>query len=471
MLRGSVTFDQDIVGIRSPVSPASPENPIAFAVGPLTGTLAPCSGWTSIASFSPLSDSPVYGFTRMPGHFGASLKAAGFDQCIIQGKADRPVYLWIDDGEVKFEKADHLWGKETTETAVTVQEEKGDRSVEVLCIGPAGERQIPFANVIHRLSWTGDRLGLGYLFGVKQLKAIAIRGKKPVTLQHPKQFLDLCLSLKDQIHKGQKIRKLQEEGALSLLSREERKDTRNGNRWLSPGSEKQWATSLWANLSGREGCFSCPIHCGRSVQDQEKCLAGIHLEKAWHLGPKIGVYSGEWTLKLHRFCQAQGLDPFLTASLLGRILEGVETGTLSEEDLRQMDEIEDQGERAFALLRRIIDGGKDEFDLSAPPASENEDLDILADIVSFCMIVVNRLNLMTVSNIIDLMNGATGYALTIQDLQDTISKIRQMESRLQNKKLHWSDQSTLLHLGKGQISQILRKEERRNVSDSYRTAS
>jgi aldehyde:ferredoxin oxidoreductase len=456
---------------QTPISPTSPDNPIAFAVGPLTGTLAPCSGWTSIASFSPLSEFPVYGFTRMPGHFGASLKAAGFDQCIIQGKADRPISLWIDNGEVKFEKADHLWGKETTETTVTLQEEKGDRSIEVLCIGPAGEGQIPFANVIHRLSWTGDRLGLGYLFGVKQLKAIAIRGKKPVTLQDPKQFLNLCLTLKDQIHKGQKIRRLKEEGALSLLGREERRGTINGNRWLPPGSEKQWATSLWANLSGWEGCFSCPVHCGRNIQDQEKCLGGIHLEKAWYLGPRIGVYNGEWTLKLHRFCQAQGLDPFLTSSLLGRIMEGVETGTLSEEDLRHTDDIEDQGEKVFAILRRMINGGKKEFHLSAPPASENEDLDILADIVSFCMIVVNRLNLMTVSNITDLINGATGYALTIEDLQDTISNIRQMESRLQNKKLHWNDQSTLLPLGKGQISQILRKEERRNVSVSNRTAS
>jgi aldehyde:ferredoxin oxidoreductase len=200
-------------------------------------------------------------------------------------------------------------------------------------------------------------------------------------------------------------------------------------------------------------------------------LAGIHLEKAWYLGPQIGVYSGEWTLKLHRFCQAQGLDPFLTASLLGRILEGVETGTLSDEDLRQVDEIEDQGEKALALLRRIISGGKKEFHISVPPASDNEDLDILADIVSFCMIVVNRLNLMTVSNIIDLINGATGFALTIDDLQDTISNIRQMESRLQNKKLHWNDQSSLLHLGKGQISQILKKEERDHVSISNPTAS
>ena len=455
----------------SPVSPASPENPIAFAVGPLTGTLAPCSGATSIASFSPLSDFPVYSFTQMPGHFGASLKGAGFDQCILQGKADRPVYLWIDGGEVKFEKADHLWGKETVETTVAVQEEKGDRSIEVLCIGPAGEKQIHFANVIHRLSWTGDRLGLGYLFGVKQLKAIAIRGMKPITLQDPKQFLNLCLTLKDQIHKGQKIRRLKEEGALSLLGREEGRGTRNGNQWLPPGSEKQWATSLWANLAGWEGCFSCPVHCGRNIQYQDKSLGGIHLEKAWYLGPQIGVYNAEWTLKLHRFCQAQGLDPFLTASLLGRIREGVETGALSEEDLKRMDDIEDQGEKAFALLHRMINGGKKEFHLSAPPASENEDLDILADIISFCMIVVNRLNLMTVSNIIDLIHGATGYALTIEDLQETISNIRQMETRLQNKKLHWNDQSTLLHLGKGQISQILKKEEHRNVSITNRTAS
>jgi len=447
---------------RSPVSASSPENPVAFAVGPLAGTLAPSSGWTSIASFSPLSDSPVYGYTRMPGHFGASLKGAGFDQCILQGRSDRPVYLWIDGEEVKFEKADHLCGKETIETTVAVQEEKGDRSIEVLCIGPAGERQIPFANVIHRLSWTGDRLGLGYLFGVKQLKAIAIRAKKPVTLQDPKQFLDLCLALKDQIQKRQKMRNLKEGRTPSLFGREGRGGTGNANGWFPPGAENQWAASLWANLSGWEGCSSCPVHCGRNIQHQENCSSGIHLEKAWCLGPRIGVYNGEWTLKLHRFCQAQGLDPFLTGSLLARILEGTETRPLPEED---------QGEKAFAILRQMVSGGKKEFDFSAPPVSENEDLEILADIVSFCMVVVNRLNLMTVSNIIDLIHRATGYALTVEDLQETVSSIRQLESRLQNRRLYWSDQSTHLHPGEGQISQILRKEEHRDVPISHRTPS
>lgn len=455
----------------SPVSPSSPENPIAFAVGPLTGTLAPCSGWTSIASFSPLSDPPGYAFTRMPGHFGAPLKGAGFDQCILQGKADRPVYLWIDNGKVKFEDASHLWGKETTETTVAIQEEKGDRSIEVLCIGPAGERQLPFANVIHRLSWTGDRLGLGYLFGVKQVKAIAIRGKRSVTLHDPRRFLNLCLALKDQIRKDQKMKRPKETGTLSPLGGEGGRIIRDSIGRCLPGSEKQWAASLETYLSSQEICFTCPVHCGRNIQHQESHPGGIHLEKAWTLGPKIGVYNGEWTLKLLHLCQAQGLDPFLTSSLLARIMEGVGDSPLSGEDLRETDDIWEQGEKAFAILHRITHGSKNGFHFSVPPLSENEDLDVLADIISFCMIVVNRLNLMTVSNIIDLIDAATGYALSIEDLRDTVWNILQMEYRLQNKGPYLNNQPCLSRMGEGQISEILRREERNNESIAHQTSS
>ncbi|MGO8987843.1 MAG: aldehyde ferredoxin oxidoreductase N-terminal domain-containing protein [bacterium] len=455
----------------SPVSPSCPENPIAFAVGPLTGTLAPCSGWTSIASFSPLSDPPGYAFTRMPGHFGTQLKGAGFDQCILQGKADRPVYLWIDNGKVKFEDASHLWGKETTETTVAIQEEKGDRSIEVLCIGPAGERQLPFANVIHRLSWTGDWLGLGCLFGVKQVKAIAIRGKKSVTLHDPRRFLNLCLALKDQIQKDRKMTRLEETGPLSPLGGEGGRIIKNSMGWCLPGSEKQWAASLGTYLSGQESCFTCPVHCGRNTQHQENYPGGIHLEKAWHLGPKIGVYNGEWTLKLHHLCQAQGLDPFLTSSLLARIMEGVGDSPLSGEDLRETDDIWEQGEKAFAILHRITHGSKNGFHFSIPPLSENEDLDVLADIISFCMIVVSRLNLITVSNIIELIDASTGYALSIEDLRDTVWNILQMESRLQNKGLYLNNQPSLSRMGEGQISEILRREKRDNESIAYQTSS
>ena len=436
---------------QSPVVPSSPENPVAFAVGPLTGTLAPCSGWTSVASFSPLSDSSDYGFTRMPGHLGASLKAAGFDQCIIRGKSDRPIYLWIDNGAVRFEKADHLWGKETIETAVAIQEEKGDRSIEVLCIGPAGEKEFPFANAIHRLSWTGDRLGLGYLLGVKQLKAIAIRGKKPVALHDPQRFLNLCLALKDQIQKDPKMKRLKEEGRFPLPGREE-ETIKMGKGLLSAGSEKQWASSLKTYFSGQEGCFSCPVNCGRNIQHQEIYSGGIHLEKAWHLGPRIGVYSPDWTLKLHRLCQAQGLDPFLTGSLLSSILEGEQDSPLSEDDRSRTNPIWDQGEKAFLILQRIVNGSRKEFLPSGFPLPENEDLDVLADIVSFCTIVVNRLNLMTVTNMIDLIEAATGYALSKENLRDIVREIVRKESGLQNKEFYVNDKSSLSNLGEGQIN-------------------
>jgi aldehyde:ferredoxin oxidoreductase len=446
---------------QSPASPSSPENPIALAVGPLTGTLAPCSGWTSIASFSPLCDPSVYAFTRMPGNFGASLKGTGFDQYILSGKAHRPIYLWIDGGKVKLEDASHLWGKETIETTVAIQEEKGDRSIEVLCIGPAGERQLPFANVSHRLSWTGDHLGLGYLFGVKQLKAIAIRGKNPVTFHDPKRFLNLCLTLKNRIHKDQKI----------WMKREGRKTIEKGNEDLPRRSQNQWANSVKTYLSGQESCFACPVHCGRSSQHQESYPGGIHLEKAWQLGPRIGVYSGEWTLKLYHLCQTQGLDPFLTGSLLAGIMEGDEKGSMLDEDLRQFDNIWDEGEKAFAILHRIIQGNKNGFHLSVPPVSENGDLDVLADIIPFCTIVVNRLNLMTVTNMIDLIDAATGYALSKKNLQETVREILEIESVLQKKGRDWSEKSSFPHTGEGQISENSRREECTHESIVYRTTS
>jgi aldehyde:ferredoxin oxidoreductase len=87
------------------------------------------------------------------------------------------------------------------------------------------------------------------------------------------------------------------------------------------------------------------------------------------------------------------------------------------------------------------------------------------------MIVVNRLNLMTVSNMINLIHAVTGYALSKEDLRDTIWNILQMGSRLQNKGLYLTDESSLPPLGEGQISEILRREERNNESIAHRTSS
>jgi len=132
----------------------------------LAGTFAPCSGWTSISAFSPLSRYTRYAHTSLPGHWGPQLKFAGFDQLIIKGKAEKPFYLSIEGEKVSFEEAKHLRGKDTVETTVTIQEEKEDRDIDVLCTGPAGENLVYFANVTNRLTLHGKSAIDGRLKGM-----------------------------------------------------------------------------------------------------------------------------------------------------------------------------------------------------------------------------------------------------------------------------------------------------------------
>jgi aldehyde:ferredoxin oxidoreductase len=153
------------------------------------------------------------------------------------------------------------------------------------------------------------------------------------------------------------------------------------------------------------------------------------------------------------------------------MMEGVEDGILSEKDLRETDHIWEQGEKAFALLNRIVRGGKNGFHPFVPTPSENNDLDVLADIISFCMIVVNRLNLVTVSNMIKLIHAATGHTLSAEDLRDTVSKILEMEAHLQNKEIHLSHKPASPLLAEDQIKEIVKKEERDNESIVHQTTS
>jgi aldehyde:ferredoxin oxidoreductase len=152
-------------------------------------------------------------------------------------------------------------------------------------------------------------------------------------------------------------------------------------------------------------------------------------------------------------------------------MEGDENGSLLDEELRDFDNIWDTGEKAFTILDRIIKGSKNGFRLSVPPVPENGDLEVLGDIIPFCTIVVNRLNLMTVTNIIDLIHAATGYALSKENLQETVRNILEMESVLQKKVGNWYDRSSFPQVGEGQISNMPRREEHNHESIVNRTTS
>ena len=162
------------------VDPLGPDNLLIFATGTITGVPVAGAGRSAVGCKSPLTGG--YGEADVGGFFGAELKQAGYDAVVVQGKADKPVYLWIHNGEVELRSAEHLWGKTTLETQEAITEELGERRARMAMIGPGGEKLVRYACVINDVKHAAGRTGVGAVMGSKNLKAVAARGTPQVPL-------------------------------------------------------------------------------------------------------------------------------------------------------------------------------------------------------------------------------------------------------------------------------------------------
>lgn len=157
-----------------------PANKIVFATGVLAGTGVPCNGRTAVTTLFPTCwPKPLVGSGHMGGHFAAQLKYAGYDAVIVEGKADRPVWLFIRDGQVEIRDASHLWGTGIRRTTMEISREMGQECV-VAAIGQAGENMVPLSVVMNSVSHSAG--GVGAVMGAKNLKAIGVQGSGPVRI-------------------------------------------------------------------------------------------------------------------------------------------------------------------------------------------------------------------------------------------------------------------------------------------------
>ncbi|WP_291300843.1 aldehyde ferredoxin oxidoreductase N-terminal domain-containing protein [Desulfosporosinus sp. BICA1-9] len=201
-LNSEVLYSETWAGM----DPFDPANPLCFGVGALVGSFAPLSGRTTVSARSPMtctsrgSDTHAHGDTNMGGHFGPAVKYAGYDQIIIKGKADKPVYLWIDDDKIEIRDASHLWGMKIKEATTRIVNDLGDPDIKVALIGPAGENLVRFACIINTYSAAAGRTGMGAVMGSKNLKAIAVRGTKAITVAEPEKFAKASWELREKIH-------------------------------------------------------------------------------------------------------------------------------------------------------------------------------------------------------------------------------------------------------------------------------
>ena len=162
------------------LDPFHPDNLLIFATGPATGTFLPGFAKHSVMAKSPLTGG--IGESQAEGSWGAELKKAGFDALIVRGKAEHPVYLWIEDEKVYLRDARPLWGLSTGEAYRRIREETHPEA-KVALIGPAGEMLVRYASIVNDLIYPNFRMGMGAVMGSKNLKAVAVKGEEKVRVK------------------------------------------------------------------------------------------------------------------------------------------------------------------------------------------------------------------------------------------------------------------------------------------------
>lgn len=321
------------------IDPLSPDNPLIFGVGPLGGSLAPCSGRFTVTTKSPLTG--IFGDSNCGGHWGPELKNAGFDHIVITGQAAQPVYLWINDDHVEFRDASHLWGKDTWQTDEMIKMELAQASAQVACIGPAGENRVRFAAIICNLARAAARTGVGAVMGAKNLKAIAVKGNRGVAVAKPEKFLKEVYQCEEDIQGDPLYEAASTFGTTAITGLAQALGflpTKNFQASTFEEADNISGEALLKNyITSRKGCFNCPVSCSRFYQVKEGEYAGTvgegpEYETISALGSKCGNGNLPSILHANTLCNKLGIDTISTGNAIAWALEANQRGIIQLPD-------------------------------------------------------------------------------------------------------------------------------------------
>jgi len=316
------------------VDPLGPQNKLIFAPGPFSGTLAPSAGRYNIVTKGPLTG--TIAASNSGGMLGAELKFAGYDLIILEGKADKPVYIFIRDGAVEIRDAIHLWGKEVPDTTDLLRAETDD-DAKVACIGPAGERLALIANVLNEMHRAAGRSGVGAVMGSKNVKGLVVLGGGAVKAMDPAGFKTAMVRARNKIlaHPvgGQGLKAFGTDVLINILNQTGGLPTRNFRDGYFPTADKVGGESLSATLLKRpKACFGCVISCGRVTEIVNPKYKGRgegpEYETAWALGPDCGVDDLEAITKANYLCNELGLDPISMGATIACAMDLYEAGII-----------------------------------------------------------------------------------------------------------------------------------------------
>lgn len=340
------------------LDPLSPENPLIFGAGLLTGTLG-FGSRINITAKSP--ESGHLGDSNMGGDFGAELVQAGFSHLVITGRSQKPIYLMIKNRELEIRDAKSLSGLDTVETQQRIREKLGDEKIQVACIGLAGEKLVRFASIRTGLKNSAGRTGMGAVMGSKNLKAVAARGTLGTTISDPKNYLKYYLGQLKRLMETKWVQALGRYGtpllfqyanAMGFLSVRNNQSTTIGDQGYALEAE-----SLEPYSSGMLSCFGCPAHCRHRYSLQEGRYQGTRGEgpeyaSIGYLGTKLGNLDLENIIYATELCNRYGLDTISTGSYIAWSMELYQRGMLDNK-LTGISLDWGEGETILQLLHQI----------------------------------------------------------------------------------------------------------------------
>jgi aldehyde:ferredoxin oxidoreductase len=315
-----------------------PDNKLIFALGPVSGLTLPGAARHCVCAKSPLTGGIAK--AEAGGFWGAELKRAGYDAIIIEGKADKPVYLWIHDKEAAIRDAGPLWGKETKETESAVRAELGDERVQLASIGPGGEHLVRYACIMHGLFDAAGRGGLGAVMGSKNLKAVAVRGSNLPEIANQEHLKEIRQQSSQQPHA---MSQFGTGGNMTAFEANGNLPVHNFRDGLFPDVKLINSGAIKETIRiGMEGCFACPVRCKKVVQVTEPyavdpAYGGPEYETLASLGSNCGIGDLKAIAKASERCNAYALDTISTGVTIGFAMECFEKGFLSNSDTDGID--------------------------------------------------------------------------------------------------------------------------------------
>jgi aldehyde:ferredoxin oxidoreductase len=352
--------------VRSEVDPKtdalSPANKLVFAAGPLTGTFAPSAGRYNVVTKSPLNE--CLAASNSGGVFGPELKYAGYDALIVEGKAKKPVYLWIKDDAVEIRDAGEIWGHTVPDTTDMVRAATDDEA-KVACIGPAGEHMALVANIMNDMHRAAGRTGVGAVMGSKNLKAVAVVGSGAVEVADPDAFLAEVLKGRQMIFDdpvgGTGLPAYGTEVLVNILNTVGGLPTRNWQDGYFPTADKTGGEALAAKqLVRKKGCFSCIMSCGRVTKVDAPGFEGMgegpEYETAWAYGADCGIDNLDAITKANYLCNEYGMDTIASGSSIACAMELFQRGIITTKDTDGVDLSWGNAEAIVEMTRKMGEG-------------------------------------------------------------------------------------------------------------------